>query len=278
MVDNSSLIKKFPNMLARYSNVYYRKIQNAIGKEDEFSTPIVLDVGCGSGVDTFFFAKKGFEVYAIDRDVKLISNLMKMQIADGHLTQEQADKIHIIQSDFEKIATGEIKLPKSDIVLANNSLPFYKPEDASKFGLLMQNIFSCIKEGGILSTSMFGKNDEWAERTTTFSEEEYANLLKSNGFVCSISSELEAQAPSMIEDDKHWNIIESVYRKPFEDEKIEAQAQSVDSSEVIEEVSKYLPPNYNYMLSNIFKLATETKDATQEVDSTNIANEKTDWN
>lgn len=54
----------------------------------------ILDLGCRTGRHTIFFAKKGLEVYTLDKS-KLAINILKKRIKKKH-------KIKIIESDIKE--------------------------------------------------------------------------------------------------------------------------------------------------------------------------------
>jgi len=213
--------------LARYAVEYQNLLKQRISVKSEIAdkkTPVAIDLGCGGGVDSIFFAKQGYSVYAVDQSTNVIQDTINNMIASGQLTQGEANNIHIVSADFEKIAKGEVELPKADIVYSNFSLPFYTPQNSEDYANLMKNLTATLNEGGVIATTMLGKNDEWKNCSLNSKED----IEKYYGdFKVLQNNEKEVEAPCQNGDMKHWDVVESVFRKPFENEITEMLASTV---------------------------------------------------
>ena len=130
--------KNTQNALAHKNVLEFIDIQKNIGK--------AIDIGCGSGRDTVYLIKNGWNVIAIDKeDTK--------QIITNKLTNKELKRLKFIQSNFEKI-----KLEKNNLVIANYSIPFC---DKNKFQEFWKKIVNSIEKYGYFVGNLFGKNDEW---------------------------------------------------------------------------------------------------------------------
>lgn len=80
-----------------------------------------IDIGCGAGRDTIYLIKNDWNVLAIDREdtEKIISN---------KLDTEEIKKFRFNRQNFENI-----ELEKSNLVIANFSIPFCNKEYFNEF-------------------------------------------------------------------------------------------------------------------------------------------------
>ena len=84
-----------------------------------------IELGCGAGNDTVYLIKNNYNVLAIDReDVE--------ERISRRLNKEELEKFRFQKQDFETL-----KLEKSNLIVANYSLPFC---NKSKFKQLWNNI------------------------------------------------------------------------------------------------------------------------------------------
>ncbi|WP_167955308.1 class I SAM-dependent methyltransferase [Anaerosporobacter faecicola] len=171
---------------------------------------LVVDLGCGSGTDTFFFLAQGWHVLAIDLQVEFIENRKSM------LAQNVRERLEIVRMHFE-----ELELPSGvNCVIANYSLPFCLPQS---FASMWERIVNSLEGNGIFSGIFFGNRDGWTNEMGTeltfFTKEQVYELFQTfyilefqeseyEGFCCGKNGE---RIP------KHWHIFRVVARKRKED-------------------------------------------------------------
>jgi SAM-dependent methyltransferase len=98
-----------------------------------------LDLGCGNGRDSLFFADLGFTVTAND-----ISPVVSSAVTNN-------PRINFFEGPAE-----ELPLFEYDIINASLFFPFL-PED--KFYELWKRLIEAIKPGGVIAGHFFGSND-----------------------------------------------------------------------------------------------------------------------
>ena len=80
-----------------------------------------IDLGCGSGSDSVYLIKNGWEVLSIDReDTK--------EIISSRLNKEEIKKFRFNCQNFENI-----KLEKNNLLVANFSIPFCNKDYFNEF-------------------------------------------------------------------------------------------------------------------------------------------------
>lgn len=99
----------------------------------------MLDVGCGSGRNLFYFLRNGYNVYGIDPDINAIETVRKLSAA---LAPDNPAK------NFQ-VCSAE-KLPYDDqtfdLVMCNAVLHFAK--DKNHFEDMLRSVFRVLKPGG----------------------------------------------------------------------------------------------------------------------------------
>lgn len=158
-----------------------------------------IDLGCGAGNDTIYLIKNNWNVLAID------GTNSEMKIRNKLLDTEQKKLVFQVQK-FENL-----KLQKSDLIIANNSLPFCNRE---YFDKMWQEITSNIKSNGFFIGNFWGLNDEWNvknDRRTFLSRESVIELFKDFEILEII--EVEKDRPTALGNMKHWHMFEIVAKK-----------------------------------------------------------------
>lgn len=107
-----------------------------------------LDLGCGQGRHTIFFAQNGFEAYGVDYIESVIDE-----------ARQEAAKNNIKNVYFEVMDVRELNFPQDhfDVVLDWSVLDHIKPID---WGTYAQNIGRILKKDGFLILTEFSANDQ----------------------------------------------------------------------------------------------------------------------
>lgn len=153
-----------------------------------------IDLGCGSGSDTIFLIQNNLNVLAIDS-----SDVEKM------ISSKLSD------TEQEKLKFESLKLPKCDLLISNNSLPFCEKK---YFYQMWEEICSSIKNNGYFVGNFFGINDEWntkEDKRTFLSKEDVIKLF--NDFEILEIQEIKKNKPTAEGKMKHWHTIEIIAKK-----------------------------------------------------------------
>ena len=148
------------------NNIPPRKnIVNFINNYKELSGK-AIDIGCGAGNDTIYLIQNNWNVLAIDGSD--VENSIKEKLND-----EEKEKFSFQVQKFE-----DLKLPKSDLIISNNALPFCNKE---YFYTMWQEICNSINSNGFFVGNLFGINDEWntpKDKRTFLNKEQVIDLFK----------------------------------------------------------------------------------------------------
>ena len=125
-----------------------------------------IELGCGAGRDTEYLIKNDWDVLAIDKeDVK--------SIITSRLSKEEQKNFKFSKQEFENI-----QLEKTNLIVANFSLPFCNQKQFEK---LWNKINESILKNGYFVGNFFGNNDEWKkqeEEMTFLTKEQVIELFK----------------------------------------------------------------------------------------------------
>ncbi len=121
------------------SNSNVKKIIQSVSKPG-----LAVDLGCGAGRDTIALIKNGWKVVGIDKED--IEVMIKQQ-----LSEEEQERFKFVCTKFEKM-----KLPKNDLVVANNSIAFCNKEN---FDNVLKIVLKSIKKN-----RFFYWNTFWSTR------------------------------------------------------------------------------------------------------------------
>lgn len=119
-----------------------------------------LDIGCGQGRHTIFFAQKGFEAYGIDYVGRAVEE-----------ARQSAKEKNLKNAHFMIMDLFKLDFPKNffDIVLDWSVLDHVKPEE---WKLYLNNVLNVLKIGGFLILTEFSANDERIkDKTKNFFED-----------------------------------------------------------------------------------------------------------
>ena len=115
--------------------------------EDRKCTSL-LDLGCGDGRDSIFFAKQGYEVTAVD------VSPIALQILQKKIDEENIKNIRVMEQDILNIEFPENSF---DIIYAHLSLQYFLDKETTE---VFKNIHKILKKGGFLFIKCKSTEDE----------------------------------------------------------------------------------------------------------------------
>lgn len=171
-----------------------------------------VDLGCGTGRDTFELLRRGWRVLAIDGQEEAIQRLRQSDEA-----VKSSDRLETQVADFESA-----RWPIADLVNASYALPFCPP---GTFAGLWERVTSSLRPGGRFSGQLFGDRDQWASMAETSADEwtprssvmtfltksEVDDLL--GDYEIEQLIEIDEDGPTATGRDKHWHLFHVVARK-----------------------------------------------------------------
>ena len=176
--------------------------ETLLGALDRFAEPgLAVDLGCGSGRDTFELLRRGWRVLAIDAEREALERLL----AHGEL---DLSRLETQLARFEDAAW-----PDADLVNASFALPFCGPEH---FRALWERVVASLRPGARFCGQLFGARDEWASthaEMTFHTRGEVERLL--SGLDVERLDEVEEDGPTAFEPLKHWHVFHLVARRPL---------------------------------------------------------------
>jgi SAM-dependent methyltransferase len=172
-----------------------------------FAEPgFAVDLGCGTGRDTFELLRRGWRVLAIDAEREAIERLLADTELD--LSRLETRRLEKQVARFEDAAWPDV-----DLLNASFALPFCGPEH---FRPLWRRIVASLRPGARFCGQLFGDRDEWASahaEMTFHTRGEVERLLSDldvEGF-----DEVEEDGPAALEPVKHWHVFHVVARRPL---------------------------------------------------------------
>jgi tellurite methyltransferase len=162
---------------------------------------LVLDIGCGSGIDSIYIANLGHDVTSIDKNKELIKDL-------------KSQKIRNIVPICTNIEDFELDFNKYSMINAQWVLPFVKKE---KFPRILKDINRSLTNKGIFCGQFFGRKDQWyfdlnvKNKINFITKKEFTEFL-SDYFVV-YQSELIYFADSISNKNKKWHVYEFIVSK-----------------------------------------------------------------
>ena len=119
---------------------------------------LAVDLGCGTGRDTFELLRRGWRVLAIDAQEEAIQRLRR----SGE-PLVSSDRLETQVADFETA-----RWPTAELVNASYALPFCPP---GNFAGLWERITKSLPSRGRFCGQLFGDRDEWASVRVTSTAE-----------------------------------------------------------------------------------------------------------
>jgi SAM-dependent methyltransferase len=161
---------------------------------------VAVDLGFGTGRDTFELLRRGWRVTAIDSEPEALRRLL----ADVAAGDRPALETQVAR--FE-----DAVLPPCDLVNASWSLPFCAP---ARFGEVWARIEDALRPGGRFCGQLFGDRDGWApaDDITFLTRGEAERLF--DAFEVERFDEEEEDSQTAVGDPKHWHVYHVVTRKP----------------------------------------------------------------
>lgn len=158
-----------------------------------------IDLGCGSGNDTIYLIQNNCNVLGIDKEN--VEEIIRERLSQ--------DKQKYFQ--FENL-----KIPNTDLIIANFSLSFCKKE---YFTLMWQKIVESINLNGYFVGTIFGINDSWNKKyrdMSFFDKEDVKRLF--NKFKIIRFEEIENDKPTALGEEKHWHFYSIIAQKEYNNE------------------------------------------------------------
>lgn len=169
-----------------------------------FKPTNAIDLGCGQGNDTVYLINNDFKVLGIDKEnVESIIRTRLPEEKQGNFT-------------FEKQELENLKIPNTDLIIANFSLSFCKKE---YFKSMWENIVESININGYFVGTIFGINDSWNKECrdmSFFTREEAEKLFKQ--FKIIRFEEIENDKPTALGKEKHWHFYSIIAQKEYKNE------------------------------------------------------------
>jgi SAM-dependent methyltransferase len=159
----------------------------------------VVDLGCGSGIDTLAMLERGWSVFAIDAEEEAIRRVRE------RVPSKLAPRLRTLVSRME-----EVELPPADLVWASFSLFFCHPD---RFDEVWRRVRGSIRPGGRFGGELLGDRDTWApeDDVSAFTIDEARALFE--GFELERFEEEEEDGEAC-SGPKHWHVFHAVARRP----------------------------------------------------------------
>ena len=154
-----------------------------------------IDLGCGTGKDTLYLLKRGWNVLAHDGEARALEILRK------RTTASTSERLKTLAAPF-----GELQLPQqADLVNASYSLPYCPP---TEFAQCWSTVVDSLATDGQFAGQFFGDRDEWADDSTvtTLSKTELMAML--SDFDIQYFDEEEGRANG-----RFWHVFHVVAKK-----------------------------------------------------------------
>lgn len=163
-----------------------------------------IDLGCGQGNDAVYLINNDFKVLGIDKEN--VEDIIRARLPEKK--QESFT--------FEKQQLEDLKIPNTDLIIANFSLSFCKKE---YFKLMWQKIVESININGYFVGTIFGINDSWNKKyrdMSFFDKEDVKRLF--NKFKIIRFEEIENDKPTALGEEKYWHFYSIIAQKEYNNE------------------------------------------------------------
>lgn len=163
---------------------------------------LAVDLGCGSGRDTFELLRRGWRTIAVDHTDDGLQRLAA-QARDLRLP---LDQLTLVRDDLERFDPMPCML-----LNASYSLPFCNP---AAFGRLWTRIRAALLPGARFAGQIFGDRDDWATLAdrTHHTRAQAEQLL--DGLLIEQFEEKDAVEPGATGIVKRWHVFHIVAKQP----------------------------------------------------------------
>ncbi|MEM7128155.1 MAG: class I SAM-dependent methyltransferase [Chloroflexota bacterium] len=158
-----------------------------------------IDLGCGSGRDTYELLRRGWQVLAIDQEAEGI-----------HRTKQNLPPEFASQLSTQIVRFEHVVLPPTQLINGSYSLPFCPPQH---FDAFWQKIVDSLMPGDLFAGHLFGDRDGWVgNRELTFhTQAEVEQRLKE--FEIIEFDERDEDGSTATGTAKHWHVFSIVAKK-----------------------------------------------------------------
>lgn len=167
---------------------------------------LAVDLGCGTGRDTFELLRRGWRVIAMDSSEDGIARLRAQ--AERSFAPEVLSRLECRLVKYE-----DFSVPSCTLVNASFALPFCDP---TKFPAVWARLVRALPVGGRFAGQLFGDRDGWAvlPDRSHHSRAEVERLLRD--FVIEEMREEDKHEAGVTGERKDWHLFHIVARKRFE--------------------------------------------------------------
>jgi tellurite methyltransferase len=154
---------------------------------------LVVDLGCGNGVETKAFLDRGWRVFATDREPAAI------EFTAARVTPDELDRLTTHVARF-----ADLEIPECDVVFAQLSLPFAPPD---VFPGLWEKVTGAVKPGGFFVGQFLGPHDDWAGDDCLEHSLDDVRALLDGWDILDLSEEEADGVAGAHREPKYWHIV-----------------------------------------------------------------------